>query len=99
MAALRRSMAEDQAWDQGRTFSLVYGAGAEHLELLREAYSLFMATNGLGSGRMFKSLAALEAEVVGIGADLLGGPACPGNITSGGSESIIMGIRAALERA
>ena len=99
MDALARSMANDLPWDEGRTFSLVYGAGQEHLELLRDAYSLYMATNGLGSGRMFKSLAALEADVVGIGAELLGGPACPGNITSGGSESIIMGVRAALERA
>lgn len=99
MASLERSMAGDLAWDEGRTFSLVYGAGKEHLALLREAYALFMATNGLGAGRMFKSLAALEADVVGIAAELLGDARCPGNITSGGSESIIMGIRAARERA
>jgi glutamate/tyrosine decarboxylase-like PLP-dependent enzyme len=99
MAALRRSMAGDLPWQEGRTFSLIYGAGEEHLELLRDAYSLFMASNGLGAGRMFKSLAALEAEVVGIAAGLLGGPDCPGNITSGGTESIFMGIRAARERA
>lgn len=99
MASLERSMAGDLPWHEGRTFSLVYGAGAEHLELLRESYSIFMATNGLGAGRMFKSLAAIEADVVGIGAELLGDARCPGNITSGGSESIIMGIRAARERA
>jgi len=98
MAALRRSMSDDLAWDEGRTFSLVYGAGEDHLAMLREAYSLFMATNGLGAGRMFKSLAALEADVIGIGAELLGG-AGAGNITSGGTESIIMGIRCARERA
>src|SRR5262245_62615342 len=99
MALLERSMAGDLAWDEGRTFSLVYGVGDEHLALLREAYALFMATNGLGSGRMFKSLATLEAEVVGIAAELLGDGRCPGNVTSGGTESIIMGIRAARERA
>jgi sphinganine-1-phosphate aldolase len=49
MDALRQSMAQDLAWDEGRTFSLVYGAGDEHLEMLREAYALFMATNGLGA--------------------------------------------------
>jgi len=99
MDSLRRSMTGDLPWHEGRTFSLVYGAGEEHLELLREAYALFMATNGLGAGRMFKSLSALEAEVIAIGAELLGDARCPGNITSGGSESIIMGIRAARERA
>ena len=99
MALLERSMAGDLAWQEGRTFSLVYGAGEEHLRLLREAYALFMATNGLGAGRMFKSLAALEADIVSMSAELLGGAGCPGNITSGGSESIILGIRAACERA
>jgi glutamate/tyrosine decarboxylase-like PLP-dependent enzyme len=99
MASLERSMTGDLPWHEGRTFSLVYGAGEEHLQLLRDAYALYMATNGLGAGRMFKSLAALEAEVVGIGAELLGDARCPGNITSGGSESIIMGIRTARERA
>jgi glutamate/tyrosine decarboxylase-like PLP-dependent enzyme len=99
MEALRRSMADDLAWDEGRTFSLVYGAGPEHLELLREAYALYIPTNGLGAGRMFKGLGRLEAEVIGIAAELLGNPGGPGNVTSGGSESIIMGVRAARERA
>jgi sphinganine-1-phosphate aldolase len=85
MALLERSMAGDLAWHEGRTFSLVYGAGEEHLRLLREAYALFMATNGLGAGRIFKSLAALEADLVGMSAELLGGVGCPGNVTSGGS--------------
>ena len=99
MASLERSMAGDLAWDEGRTFSLVYGVGAEHLRLLQEAYSLFMATNGLGAGRIFKSLSTLEGELVSMSAELLGGADCPGNVTSGGSESIILGVRAAQERA
>ena len=99
MTLLERSMAGDLAWQEGRTFSLVYGAGEEHLRLLREAYALFMATNGLGAGRMFKSLATLEEELVSMSAELLGGAGCPGNVTSGGSESIILGVRAAHERA
>ncbi len=99
MASLERSMAGDLAWDEGRTFSLVYGAGPEHLRLLQEAYSLFMATNGLGAGRIFKSLSTLEGELVSMSAELLGGADCPGNVTSGGSESIILGVRAAQERA
>src|SRR6185369_14557395 len=99
MASLERSMAGDLAWNEGRTFSLVYGVGAEHLRLLQEAYSLFMATNGLGAGRIFKSLSTLEGELVSMSAELLGGADCPGNVTSGGSESIILGVRAAQERA
>lgn len=99
MALLRDAMADDARWDEGRTFSLVYGAGAEHLELLREAYGLYMATNGLGARRIFPSLGKLEPEVIGITATLLGNEGGPGNLTSGGTESILMGIRAARERA
>jgi len=99
MDALRRSMADDLPWHEGRTFALVYGAGAEHHALLQEAYALYIATNGLGAGRMFKGLGALEAEVIATAAELLGDARCPGNITSGGSESILMGVRAARERA
>lgn len=49
MALLERSMAGDLAWQEGRTFSLVYGAGEEHLQLLREAYTLFRSTCAAGS--------------------------------------------------
>lgn len=99
MDLLRQAMVNDAPWERGRTFSLVYGAGEEHLALLREAYALFMATNGLGAGRIFPSLRKLEAEVIGITAGLLGNEGGPGNITSGGTESILMGMRAARERA
>jgi glutamate/tyrosine decarboxylase-like PLP-dependent enzyme len=95
---LRESMKDDAPWDQGRTFYLVYGVDGDHLELLREAYSLFMATNGLGATSIFPSVGRLEAEVIEMTARLLGGEGAVGNITSGGTESILMGVRAARER-
>jgi len=99
MARLRKAMTHDAPWDKGKTFFLVYGVDEEHVEVMREAHSLYIQTNGLGAGTMFPSIAQLEADVVGIAADLLGRPQAVGNITSGGTESILMGIRAALERA
>lgn len=99
MDRLRESMREDAPWDRGRTFFLVYGVDEEHVEMMREAHSLFIQTNGLGAGGMFPSLARLESEVVGMAAELLGRREAVGNITSGGTESILMGIRSALERA
>ncbi|CAN5197512.1 aspartate aminotransferase family protein [soil metagenome] len=99
MDALRESMRKDGRWDQGRTFFLVYGVDEDHLAMLQEAHSLFIATNGLGAGGMFPSLAQLEGEVIDIARDLLNGPSAAGNITSGGSESILMGMRCARERA
>ena len=94
MALLERSMAGDLAWHEGRTFSLVYPAGDEHPRLLPEAYALFMATNGLGTGRIFQSLAALEDDLM-AGAPPSSAARVPGQFTSGGSESIILGLRAA----
>ena len=99
MDRLRRAMKDDAPWDQGKTFYLVYGVDDDHFDLLGEAYALFMATNGLGAGSMFPSLATLESDVIGTTAELLGKPDAVGNITSGGTESILMGMRAAHERA
>jgi glutamate/tyrosine decarboxylase-like PLP-dependent enzyme len=99
MARLKREMAEDAPWDKGKTFFLVYGVDDDHIEVLRDAHSLYIQTNGLGAGTMFPSIARLEADVIGIAGELLGLPTAVGNITSGGTESILMGIRSALERA
>lgn len=85
----------DVRWRDGRLFSLVYHAGDEHGRLLADAYGMYLATNGLGKGFIFQSLGRFEDELIGGTLDLLGAPDGAGNVTSGGTESIIMGIRAA----
>ncbi|MGE0212063.1 MAG: aminotransferase class V-fold PLP-dependent enzyme [Parvibaculaceae bacterium] len=100
MRALHASMQKDGRWEDGRTFFLVYGVDEGHLAMLQDAYSLFIATNGLGAGGMFPSLAKLESDILSSACELLGGGnTAVGNITSGGSESVLMGIRCARERA
>lgn len=100
MQDLRDAQAGDGRWEDGRTFYLVYGVDDDHVDTLREAHALYIATNGLGSGGMFQSLGKLEADIMANAANLLGGGhEIVGNITSGGSESILMGMRAALQRA
>lgn len=96
---LRDAMAYDVRWDQGRLFSLVYGVSPEHTALLGDAYKMYISTNGLGKGFVFQSLAQLEDDLIGGTLDLLHNPDGAGNITSGGTESIIMGIKAARDRA
>lgn len=93
-----RSLHEDDArWKDGKTFSLVYFAGDEVSALLKDAYSEFIAENGL-SPLAFPSLRRMETEVVSIAATLLGGDAdAAGTMTSGGTESIMMAIKAARE--
>jgi len=82
---------------EGRLFSLVYGVSDEHTQLLADAYAMYLATNGLGKGLVFQSLGRFEDEVIGGTLTMLGHPDGAGNVTSGGTESVIMGLRAAKE--
>jgi glutamate/tyrosine decarboxylase-like PLP-dependent enzyme len=64
----------------------------------REAYLRFFSTNGLLPD-LFPSLARFEREVIDYVANLFHGPDAVGSITSGGSESILMGVKSARDRA
>lgn len=97
LSKLRALHADDAKWKDGRTFSLVYFAGDEVSQLLKEAYSEFIAENGL-SPVAFPSLRQMECEVVSMAASLLGGDDdVAGTMTSGGTESIMMALKAARE--
>lgn len=90
---------KDVDWQGGRTFSLVYYAGEKVMQLLHDAYSMFMAENGL-SPMAFPSLKQMENEVVAMTADMLhGGDAAAGSMTSGGTESIFMAMKTARQWA
>jgi glutamate/tyrosine decarboxylase-like PLP-dependent enzyme len=92
MAGLKRE-AGDADWAHGRSWSLVYHAGEEHTELLRQAYSLYFSENGL-SPTAFPSLRKFEAEVVAMVVQLLGGASDEvGTMTSGGTESILLAMK------
>ncbi len=89
----------DARWRDGRTSVYVFNAGEDVAQVQREAYSLYMSENGLGPAA-FPSLAKMEAEVVAMGLSLLnGGPEAVGNITSGGTDSITMAVKAARDYA
>lgn len=99
LEALRDAATGDADWRGGQTFSLVYFADDEILDLLKEAYALFFSTNAL-SPFAFPSLRRFEEEVVQMATDLLGGgPEAVGTMTSGGTESILMAVKAARDRA
>ena len=96
MRALRDG---DADWRAGRTWSLVYYAGEEHYDFLKEAYTLFFSENALNP-MAFKSLKRMEGEVVRMTASMLhGDDQVVGTMTSGGTESILMAVKAARERA
>ena len=93
--ALAHAGEYDVRFREGRLFSLVYGVDEEHARLLADAYGMYLATNGLGRGFLFQSLGRFEEVLIGGTLSLLGAADGAGNLTSGGTERIIMGIRAA----
>jgi glutamate/tyrosine decarboxylase-like PLP-dependent enzyme len=99
LARMRERKRADADWRGGRTFSLVYPAGHDVDEVLREAAELYLFENALNPFR-FPSLRQMEDDVVALTADLLhAGPGAGGAMTSGGTESILMGVKTARERA
>jgi glutamate/tyrosine decarboxylase-like PLP-dependent enzyme len=91
--------AGDVRWREGKTAVYVFNAGPDVEQVQKEAYSLFMSENGLGP-MAFPSLKRMEEEVVGFGLSLLHGPDdAAGTITSGGTDSITMAMKAARDFA
>ena len=90
---------EDADYAGGRTWSMIYWAGEEHHEFIEKAHDLYLAGNGINP-MAFKSLKQMEAEVVQMTAKMLHGPdtAC-GTMSSGGTESILLAVKAYRDRA
>ena len=90
---------DDVDWANGRSWSLVYHAGDEHTAIVRDAYNLYFAENAAGPS-LFPSLRRLEEEVIAMVLDLLGGGAGEvGTMTSGGTESILLAMKAYRDQA
>jgi len=90
---------QDADYKSGRTWSLVYHVSDEHTAFLKQAYTAFMSENGLNP-IAFSSLKNMEADVVRMTLDMLHGPEdSVGTLTSGGTESILLAVKAARERA
>jgi sphinganine-1-phosphate aldolase len=94
--ALATLRAADLPTHGGRTWAYVYDSGlAEVDDLANRAAAAVMGLNGLDP-TVFPSLLALENEVVGAAAALLGGGSeTVGTVTSGGTESILLAVKAA----
>jgi glutamate/tyrosine decarboxylase-like PLP-dependent enzyme len=91
MESMRRG---DADWKSGKTWSLVYYAGEEHTAFLKKAHNMYFSENAL-SPMAFPSLKAFENEVTAMTAGMLGGDeGVSGTMTSGGTESILMAMKA-----
>lgn len=88
----------DVRWRDGYAFTLAYNAGADVVAVAEEAYRRFSSENALNTDA-FPSLKRVQADVIGIVADWLeAGPEGAGFMTSGGTESLLMAVKAARER-
>lgn len=88
----------DADWEDARTWSLVYDPGEATREVRDDAYLAFASENALNP-LAFPSILGFETEVVDMVASLAGADDAVGNVTSGGTESILCAVYAARERA
>ncbi|MBI5053287.1 MAG: aspartate aminotransferase family protein [Chloroflexi bacterium] len=97
LSQMKTMRERDVKWREGKVFSLVFAADDELTALQKEAYTLFMSENGLNP-TAFPSLRQFETEVITMSARLLGGDdEVVGNMTSGGTESLLMTVLTARE--
>ena len=98
LAELESFKANDVRWKQGRAFTLTYSAGGVAARVAERAYASYLSENGLNT-EAFPSLRRLQSEVVDtVSAWLHGGTEAAGFMTSGGTESLLLAVRAARER-
>ncbi len=89
----------DVDWRRGRHPFFIWYGGDDVFEIQKKSYTMFMQENGGGAGRAFMSLKQMEDEVIDFAAGLFQGPDAFGHITSGGSESIFVAMKAARDWA
>jgi glutamate/tyrosine decarboxylase-like PLP-dependent enzyme len=86
-------------WQQGHASGAVYHGDPEHIAFLTAAYALHSQSNPLHVD-LWPSATKLEAEIVAMTADMLrGGGDVGGVVSSGGTESIMLAVRAHRDRA
>ncbi len=89
----------DVDWRSGRALAYVFDPGEAAREVISRAYGMYLTENGLDP-TAFPSLLTMEREVVSMSAHhLRAGPEVVGNFTSGGTESIILAVKAARDHA
>ncbi|MDO8390107.1 MAG: aminotransferase class V-fold PLP-dependent enzyme [Actinomycetota bacterium] len=97
-ARIDRYKVGDARWREGRVFSLAYYAGADVLAVAEEAYRRLGTENGLNTDA-FPSLRRIQQEVVDVVAGWMNaGPEAAGFLTSGGTESLLLAVKASRER-
>ena len=90
--------AGDVDWRSGRVFSLAYYAGPQAIAVAEDAYRRFSGENALSTDA-FPSLKMMQSDVLSMVGPWLGADKdSAGFMTSGGTESILMVVKAARDQ-
>ncbi len=100
--------AETSKWKKGFVSGAVYNGDDEHINFLNEVYAVYSQSNPLHPD-VWPSTTKYEAEIVAMTADMLGAKSTSddagtdekicGIVTSGGTESILLAMKAYRDRA
>ena len=90
---------EKPQWSEGQVSGAVYQGDDAHGEFLAEVYSLHQHTNPLHAD-IWPSMGKYEAEIIAMTSHMLhGGEDVVGAVSSGGTESILLAMKAYRDRA
>ncbi len=99
LGTLQAFKSHDMDWKAGKVWCYVYDPGDEPNQVVKEAYLSFLTENGLDP-TVFPSMLKLETDVVRMVANLLrGDEGVVGHLTTGGTESIMLAVKTARDRA
>lgn len=90
---------EQAPWKKGYVSGAVYHGESDHVRFATKAYALGSQSNPLHPD-VWPSLVKMEGEIVAMTAKMLGGgPSTRGAVTSGGTESILLAMKAYRDHA
>ncbi len=95
LSILERAESEDLNPRTGRLFAYVYETGDENIRKVAEKALVRFAEKNLLDFTVFRSAIFFEKEVVGFARNLMHGDNAVGSFTFGGTESIMLAVKAA----
>ncbi len=99
LETLQEYKKDDLDWKLGKITSYVYYPGDDAMGLINEAYTMYLTESALDPTST-PSILKIENEIIGMISSLVNGDEnTVGNFTSGGTESVMMAVLAARNRA
>jgi glutamate/tyrosine decarboxylase-like PLP-dependent enzyme len=89
---------EEPRWEDGFASGAVYHGDRDHVDFLSRVYALHSQSNPLHVD-LWPSATKFEAEIVAMTGAMLNHPEPVGTVTSGGTESILLAMKAYRDRS